>query len=188
MFTNNQWLDANAGGSGGGDEQQGKKDEQEKKDVLTFEAWLEKQDDTVKALLDGHIKGLRTALGSERESRKDLEKQLRDLAKKAEAGSESQSKLTEMADQIATADRKADFYEAAHRAGVTNLKLAFLVATQDELFDKHGAVNFEAMKKNYPELFGGTANVDGNAGSGTDQEPKPAIKMDDMIRQAAGRK
>jgi hypothetical protein len=156
-------------------------------ETLTFESWIAGQPKEVKDLLDGHTAGLRTALGSEREIREDTEKKLRTMAEKAEKGSESQRQLVEMADKIAESDQKADFYEDAHAAGVTNLKLAYIVAKQEELFDKRGRVNFEAMKKDYPELFAGTVNAAGNAGSGTEGNLAGKGDMNTFIRQSAGR-
>ena len=186
-----------AGGTGGGNNQtggagtgqgQGTAGQQGwETPPLQFEAWVKEQKPEVTAMLEGHIKGLKSALDSERGSRKDLEKQLRDLAKKAEEGSDAQKKLTEMADQISTADRRVDFYEEAHKAGVANLKLAFLVATQDELFDKQGRVSFDGMKKDYPELFGATTKTRGDAGSGTEKKQKASGGMNEFIRRAAGR-
>jgi F0F1-type ATP synthase epsilon subunit len=173
------------------DEQKQQEQKQEEKKVedktLTFDGWLEKQPDEVKMLLESNTKGLKTALESERGNRKDMEKQLRDMAKKAEAGSEAQTQLTKLADDLQSADRKTDFYEAAHAAGVRNLKLAFTVATSDEMFDKHGRVNFDEMKKQYPELFGGTPLVRGDAGSGTNRDNHGAEDMNSRIRRVAGR-
>lgn len=171
---------AGEGGTGGDPDQGGEKP--------TFDAWIARQPDDVKALLEVHTKGLKSALDSERENRKELEKQLRGLAKKAEDGSEAQQQLTEMADKIAAADRKADFYEEAHRQGVTNLKLAYLTATTDGLIDTRGRVNFDEMKKNYPELFGKARPAPaGNAGNGTNQETPKSQGMNDFIRTASGR-
>lgn len=161
--------------------------EQETQEPLTFDGWLGEQPDEVKVLLDGHTKGLKSALESERGSRKDLEKQLRDLAAKAEKGSEAQTQLAGIADQLGEADRKADFYEMAHGAGVTNLKLAYTVAVSDEMFDRRGQVNFDTMKQSYPELFGAKSVPKGNAGDGTDTQPSPAKDMNRYIRTAAGR-
>ena len=157
---------------------------------LAFDTWIKDQTDPVKSMMDTHTKGLKTALDSERESRKKLEKDLRDMAGKAEKGSEAEKQLTEMVNKISESDRRADFYEAAHAAGVTNLKLAFIVASQDDLFDRRGAVNFETMKQSYPELFG-TAKVKppaGNAGDGNNNNNPPGHTMNDYIRTAAGRK
>lgn len=154
-------------------------------ETLTFETFIAKQPDDVKSLLDDHTKGLKSALDSERETRKGLEKQIRDLATKAEKGSEAQQQLTTLADQMSLADRKATFYEDAHTAGVTNLKLAFVVATTDELFDKKGAVNFVDLKTKYPELFGSKKVPSGNAGEGTDSTTQPT-SMNDAIRALAG--
>jgi hypothetical protein len=187
-----------AGGSGGRKDGDAKDaDKTQKSDLgdqkskegkrLEFESWITGQPKEVAAMLDGHTAGLRSALESEREIRKGNEKNLRELAEKAEKGSESQKRLTEMADQIAEADKKADFYEEAHRAGVSNLKLAYIMASQDELFDKRGRVNFEAMKKDYPELFGREAGAAGNAGSGTGTRPPGKGDMNEFIRRSAGR-
>lgn len=167
-------------------EQEQETQEQETEE-LTFDGWLGEQPDEIKALLDGHTKGLKSALESERGNRKDLEKQVRDLAAKAEKDSETQKELTGIADKLSEADRKADFYEMAHSVGVTNLKLAYTVAMQDEMFDRRGQVNFDTMKQSYPELFGKVATPPGNAGAGTDTQPSPAKDMNRFIRAAAGR-
>lgn len=156
-------------------------------ETLTFEQWFEKQDEAIKALLDGHTKGLKSALKTERETRTDQEKQLRELAAKAEKGSEAQKQLTELADKLAEADKKTDFFDAAHKAGVTNLKLAFTVATQEDLFDKKGQVNFEQLKKDYPELFATKKAPQGGAGSGTGEDQPKGGDMNAFIRRAAGR-
>ena len=155
----------------------------------TFEAWLDGQSPETKALLDEHTKGLKSALETERGSRKDLEKQVRDLAGKAGKGSEAEAELTRLADAIAESDRKTDFYEVAHAAGVTNLKLAYLMAVQDEMFDRRGQVNFEELKRVAPELFGGKpASPPGNAGAGTGSASQgTAPTMNEIIRKAAGR-
>lgn len=156
---------------------------------VTFDSWLASQDETVKKLIEGNVSGLKTALVTELESRKGLEKQVRDLAGKAEKGSEAEKQLTTLADQINQADQRTEFYEAAHTAGVTNLKLAYLVAKEEDLFNKHGQVDFKTMRERFPELFGaGQAKAKGNAGSGTNQQPTPAQSMNDFIRMSAGRK
>jgi hypothetical protein len=151
--------------------------------AVTYDAWLASQPDDVKSMVDGHIGGLKSALQGERERSKTLEKNLRDAASKAEKGSENETRLTELANQAGEATRKAAFYEGAVTAGVANLKLAYLAAVNDDLFKKDGSVDFETMKKTYPELFG--AKATNNAGSGGDQvSSKPS--MDDFIRAKAG--
>lgn len=156
-------------------------------ETLTFDSWMKDQPEEIKAMLDGHTKGLKSALESERESRKSFEKQLRELSKKVEAGSEAEKQLTELADQQAAANRKAEFYEAAHREGVTNLKLAFTVAITEELFDRKGNVDFGEMKKSFPELFGQAPKANANAGNGTGKVPDAKFDMDAHIRARSGR-
>lgn len=182
-----------AGGSGndaggdGKDAPEGGKPKGDSSDQQqNFETWLEKQPQDVKDLYDGHVKGLKTALKSEREARETKEAELRDMAKKAEKGSELEKALTKLADQEADANRRAEFYDAAHAAGVKNLKLAYLVAVSEELFDRRGIVNFEELKKQYPELFGEAQKLKGNAGSGTGSKPPGQSSMNDWIRKKAG--
>lgn len=153
--------------------------------ITSWDAFLESQADEVKLLYSEHVNGLKSALKSERESRSALEKQLRELAGKAEKGSESEKQLMEMADRLSESDRKADFYESAHAAGVSNLKLAWMIAKADDLFDRNGNVDFEKMKASYPEIFGGgrLQQAKGNAGSGTNiGSGAGKTSMDDLLR------
>lgn len=155
---------------------------------LDYTAWLDEQAEPIKNMLIEKQKRVSADLAAERDTRHKLEKQVRDLAARSEKDGETQKQLNQLADQMAVADRKADFYEAAHAAGVTNLKLAWIVAEQEDLFDKRGQINFEVMKKSYPELFGASRTVPpGNAGAGTNRQPS-APSMNEFIRAAAGRK
>lgn len=188
MLIGRKFYFAADSGAGGGQGDPGQGGDPSKQAAVVYETWITEQPAEVKTAIEGHITGLKTALESERVSRKDLEKQLRELAGKAEKDSDAQKRLTEMADQMGEADRKADFYEAAHAAGVANLKLAYLVAQQDELFDRRGQVNFETMKGSYPELFGAAKKAPAaNAGAGTNNNQAPAGGMNAFIRQSAGR-
>lgn len=156
----------------------------------TFETWLAGQDDTVKGLVNTHTQGLRTALDSERTSRKDLEKQLRALGKKQEKGSEAQVELTKLADSLKAATQRADFYEAAQKEGVVNLKLAYMAAREEGVIDDdEKTVDFDALRKSHPQLFAPKPKTpNGNAGNGTGSNNKPTpFNMTKAIRQQAGR-
>lgn len=156
--------------------------------AATLDAFLATQPENVKTLIAEHERGLKSALESERTSRQDLEGQLRTMAKDAAKTPELQKSLTDMADKLAVTDRRADFYEAAHSAGVTNLKLAYVVAEQDDMFDKKGNVNFETLKTKYPELFAGSRPAPrGNAGAGTGTTQPAGGGMNAFIRRSAGR-
>lgn len=174
----------------GADGKSGDQDSQEKQqdDKLEWDAWHDALPETAQKLISERESGLKTALQSEREARKTAEKDLRDVAKKLEAGSEAQNEILKLADAAAASTKKADFYEDAHNAGVTNLKLAYHIATTEELFDKKGSADFEEMKKQYPELFGKKQVAKGDAGSGTGSKlPAGAQGMNAFIRQAAGK-
>ena len=113
----------------------------------TFESWLEGQDDQVRGLIDGHVSGLKSALKGERDQRRDFEKQLRATAKELEQGSEARQRLENIAGELESAEQQAEFYEAAHAAGVANLKLAWLAVQQDEsLSDRSGRVNYNDVE------------------------------------------
>lgn len=194
---NRGWLfapDKDAAGGGKGDEKDkspegeaGKGDDKDK-DAPTFETWFEGQSKDVKALVEAHESGLKSALGSERDARTEAEKSLRTMAKKAEEGSEAQTELTKVADSLAEETRKADFYAEAHDEGVTNLKLAYVVAVEEELIDKRGRVNFATMKEQFPELFGkAPRRPKGGAGEGGGDDLAPKPSMNTFIRTAAGR-
>ena len=193
MFENNWkvFYEANAGGGGGGGKadsgQQSANSGQQSQGELTFDAWFEKQDEKVKGLLDGHTRSLKSALDSERGTRKDLEKQVRELASKADKGSAAETQLTALADKMSEADKKVEFFDAAHKVGVTNLKLAYITAVTDDMFDKKGNVDFVKMKTAYPELFGTSKKAPGNAGEGTEGNTNVAADMNARIRRQAGR-
>lgn len=185
-------------GASGAEDQGG---EEEK----SFEALLEEQPEEFKTAYEQHTHGLQTALQSEREERKserdrrkELEKELRTMAQNAEEGSELRGQLEEKADALSEqeqraseADARADFYEEAHGQGVTNLKLAYMAVTQDEIYDRKGNPDFAKLREDHPQLFGkrpGAAPAgDSGKGTGTGQEPPAQNDMNQWIREAAGR-
>jgi len=180
-----------AGGDGAKGDPKPKGDKQEKGDKdkgePTFDQWHEGLDDGAKELLKGHVSGLKTSLATEREARGEAETAVRDLAKKAEKGSEAQAELTKLADNLAESNQKLEFYEQAHEAGITNIKLAFIVAREEDLINTRGVANFEKMKETYPQLFSKIRTPDGDAGDGTEEKPKPKAGMNEALRAAAGK-
>jgi len=203
------YLDAGAGGAAGGagadqaGSEQGGKGEQGGEQSgkggkggkpapgEAYKTWFDAQPDDVKALVTTNEHGLRSALHEEREGRATLKAQLKDLTAKAEKGSDFEKQLTAVSARVEEADSRADFYEAAHAAGVTNLKLAWVVATNDKLFDKKGNPDIEALRKGYPELFAPPAKRPlprHNAGAGTEDVSAQSHQgMNEFIRRAAGR-
>ena len=155
---------------------------------LTFDDWFGAADDATKALVDQHVKGLKSALDAERADRKAAEKALRDTASKLEAGSAARVDLEAQAERVAATERRASFYEVAHAAGVADLKLAWLATSDGNLFDRRGNPDIEALRLAHPALFGAPTptRAPGNAGAGAGQAPTPARSMNDFIRTAAG--
>jgi hypothetical protein len=192
-FKNFGWYWSPEGGAGGsgdaGDQTDpGNPGDQDETQTPTFESWLEEQDETVQGLYESHTQGLRTALDTERSNRKKLEKQLRELAAKAEKGSENETQLNQMADRLAETERQNTFFDAAHAAGVRNLKLAWLAASEAGLVRKDGQADFAALKEQFPELFeAGPPRPSGNPGDGTRTPPAGNDDFSNAIRRAAGR-
>lgn len=168
----------------------GEEDQEDQDDGVTYDEWLKSQPDEIQEMLNTHTSGLKTALTKERDARGELETKVRDLAGKAEKGSKAEQELTDLADDLATQNRKTAFYEDAFGEGVTNLKYAFIVAEEEGLFDKRGNCNFAALREGFPELFGGKPTTPpANPGSGGNNNPRggPKKSMDSWIRRKSGR-
>jgi len=180
MPDNAQNTDPNTNPDGAGDQPQG--------EAITYESWIETLEEPQQNLVNDHIAGLKSALESERTQRKDLSKQLRDVAAKAEKGSELEQQLSELSGQLEAAENRAAFYEDAARAevGCTNAKLAWIAANEIDAIDRRGRVNWEAVKGQFPELFQSTTPR-GNAGAGTASQQPTSKDMNKFIRAAAGR-
>lgn len=157
---------------------------------VTFETVYKALDQTHRGAIDAHVSGLKTALTDERNGRKALEKQLRDLSKQAEEGSTLRTQLDRLAEEQATTTAKATFFEAAHEAQVKNLRLAWLAAQEYGLLDaKTGEADFTKLRTQAPELFAAKIVPTANAGNGAKQAGAVDGKsMNDFIRAAAGRR
>lgn len=155
----------------------------------TFETWLPEQPEQVRGMIEGHVRGLRSALDGLKATREEQAKQLAALAKKAEKGSEAEKALTEAATAAKAAESRATFYVLAHSAGVSDLELAYLAAERDRLIREDGSADLVALKAKHPSLFATPAGKPGaaNAGAGTKVAPT-AGSMNDFLRAATGRK
>lgn len=151
---------------------------------VSFENWLKEQPDDVQTMIAGHISGLTSALKSEREARSKFEKDLTAATKQLEEGSTIKQELEKIRAASAASSSKATFYEKAHGAGAKNLRLLHLAAQEAGAIREDGSADFEALKKDFSELFGGSAGPGpSNAGSGNrGGDPEKKTSMDDLIR------
>jgi hypothetical protein len=156
---------------------------------LTTEKWLESLDEKSKGFLESHTAGLKSALDNERANGKTLAKQLKDAAASAEKGSELETKLAAILESQTASERKAEFYEMASAKGVTNLKLAWSAAKDDESFQlRDGSIDFTKLQESYPELFRSkTAPTSAGSGAGTQHQPAKSTNqaMNEIIRETA---
>jgi hypothetical protein len=158
--------------------------------TVPFEGWLSSQDETAKGLIDAHVRGLKSALDSERAQRSELQKALKEATKGLEAESDAKKRLDEIASQMVQYEQQAAFYETASAAGATNLKLAWLAAREAGAIGRDGVVNIAQLQTAYPELFKQQQKppVPGSAGAGMQSPPSAGSTspIDDLIRRKAG--
>jgi len=157
--------------------------------AVTFETVYGALPPEQRGVIDTHIGGLKSALKDERDGRKALEKQLRDLSRQAEEGSTLRAQLDKLAEDQATTTAKATFFEQAHDAQVKNLRLAWLAAQDYGLVDaKSGEADFAKLRQQAPELFATKPVPSANAGNGAKSDGvSDGRNMNDFIRAAAGR-
>ncbi len=175
--------------SGNGDAQlpDGATPEGQRADPPSFETWYAGQDEQIKGLIDARMTNLQSALATERTNRTNLTKQIKDLAAKAEKGSELEKQLSEASQKLEQAERRAEFMADAIRPeiGCSNAKAAYALAVTDDLFDRHGKPDWNTLKQLAPELFRKPSAGSADGGAGTNQPPK--LDMNTLIRRAAGR-
>lgn len=152
----------------------------EQSEEQSFDQWLSTQDESVRKMYEDHTHGLRSALASERQSAKDLTKQLKKLSSELDQSSEAAKQLNQLSGKLEAAQLQADFYEEASKAGCRDLRLAWLAAQADGL-------SVEDVKEQHPELFRRTP-PDTNAGTGNNNQNHQVRDMNTFIRRAAGRR
>ena len=172
-----------------GNGQNGETPPEQDQQGLTFDTVYGALDASRRGVIDDHINGLRTALQDERSGRKSLEKQLRELSKSADEGSTLKADLDRLAQEQATTNARASFFEQAHDVQVKNLRLAWLAAQDFGLVnEKTGEADFDKLKQLAPELFVTKVTPTANAGSGAAQTgATDSRSMNAFIRAAAGR-
>jgi hypothetical protein len=154
----------------------------------SFEAWLDTQDEPIKALVSKRFETLEHTVRATREERDGFSKQIKALAKGQAEGSDAKKQLEEMGAQLEKTEKRAAFLEDAMKPEIQcrNARAAWLIAEASDLFDKKGLPDWAAIKREAPELFGQTV-AHANAGQGTQQPPSPHQNMNSFIRKAAGR-
>ena len=157
---------------------------------LTWDDWQTQLSDEQRKLIeskfDTDAKALKGALEKERDEAKTLAKQLKALQDKAEKGSDMEKALQDLQAQLTAANQEKAFILEAPAKGVVNVKAAYKLAVADELIDAKGAIDWEALKAGYPELFAAAkppAPPDTNAGNTGKQTAQQ--QLDDATKLAA---
>ena len=153
-----------------------------------FETWLEGQDETVKGLYNVHSESLLNTVRATRKERDDFARQIKELAKGQAEGSEARKALDEMGVKLEVSEKRATFLEESIKPEIQcrNAKAAWLLAQSENLFDRKGNPDWNAIKAEAPELFG-LPTASAKAGTGTATPPPATKNMNDFIRTASGR-
>lgn len=132
---------------------------------------------------------LLNTVNATREERDALASELREAASKAEKGSELKTKLTEQADKLDAANKRADFFEEAVVQKCNNPRLAWALAKQEDYFLKTGLPDWKTIKEKAPELFNVVKKPTGKAGAGagTGNGNDNGMTINSWIRQQAGK-
>lgn len=150
---------------------------------LNYDDWLKDQDEATQALITDHIAGLKTALTSEREERKQLARQLKGLSGQGQTIDTLQTKLTGITESLELKNAQLVFYGEA-QGKVKDLSLAWLAAREAGLVNG-GTVDLAKLKETHPILFAPPPPVNGgNQGGGESGD----MTMNDLIRARAGRR
>ena len=152
----------------------------------TWDEYLETLPENLRTMYDAHTQGLRTALVSERDQRKEMDKQLRDAIAGADEGSKLKTAMEGLQKQLEQAELRAEFAEESIKQNITNPSLAWLAVQQHDMFDRKGNVDWAALKERFPELFK-VSLPNANAGSGTNTANVPQGDMNKLIRDMANR-
>lgn len=174
---NNQQNNQQSNGQQNNQQQNnGQQNNQQQSNQQTTKTWdevLKELPAETKALYEQHITGLKNTVQATRDERKTLEDQLKDLKSKAEKDSDLEKSLNETLKKMEASNKRADFVEQAIKPeiGCRNIKTAYAVALQYDLYKKNGDPDWEAIKKETPESFGALI-PDGEGGNGTGGEIK----------------
>jgi TolA-binding protein len=154
-----------------------------------WDEYLEAQPAYVRELFNSEVERLQNTVHATRNERDTAQKQLKELGKKLEEGSEARQQLDQIVANLEAESARADFYEEAAQKGVANLKLAWLAVQEDkDNLTRRGRPDFDALKERHPQLFRSTTPVTppGHAGAGTQTPPSKPDDMDTFIRRSAG--
>lgn len=170
------------------DSEEGEGDEsQANVDELVFDNWLSKQPVEVQELVARQQRALRDALVEERQQRKTLSKQIGALAKKAEGNAAATKELNQVKATLEDATRKANFFMSVP-TDCANPKLAFAAAQLNGYLNSKGEADWDAIRREVPELFRRVTVPSANAGAGAKQAgANTEQSMNAFIRAALGR-
>ena len=148
-----------------------------------FERFQSEQSEEIRSQAENYVRGLKSALERVKAERNESRAEIDKIRKDRTLDGEEKVKAIQTA--LAGRDRKLAVYEslAAH---VNNLELAWAaVSTAPELLHEDGAVDVEAFRSRFPQLFGSPKGMTppAFAGAGTEKPPARAASMNDWIRE-----
>jgi hypothetical protein len=155
-----------------------------------FDSWLATQTDETKTLVatlhEAKVKGLKSALSSERDAHKTLEKQL-DAAIAKATGAEKAA-LEAMQVDVQAANMRAEFFADCQAAGIIDPRTAWAAVKEYDLHDRKGAPDIDALKDKCPYLFQSASPQAPRVSAGAGAGDRAVVKGDfnRNLRQTLG--
>ena len=152
---------------------------------LTWDGFISEQSEEVQALFAGNVKGLKSALASERDTNKDFSHKIKELGSQAEEGTELRTRFDKLTTDIEASNNRGDFFEAAAdpALGLQDAGLAWIAVSGNQAdFIRRGKVDFDGLKVAHPTLFEAPKQkqLNSQAGAGT-RTPPPTKSVNEQM-------
>ena len=157
--------------------------------MVDFETWLQQQSEEVRAAYEQHVARLKGALRSERETRSQLEKQLKRILKGEEVPDSVRSQIEQATQQLRDLELRAEFISEAAKRQVLYPDLLFRAAKEQlqNTEDLNNDLLWERLRREYPALFRPAAATRSAEDAGARGETPQLPSVDDYIREMARR-
>jgi hypothetical protein len=165
----------------------------------TYEAFVATLSEPQRKLVDDHITGLKGALQAERVTVKKLEAQAKVAQALAEEKTKLEADVASVRSEAQLAQHRADFYENAIDQGVRrkSVRLAYLAALDAGHLNEDGSIAWDGIRAQFADLFEAPGRTgptppsrssSAAAGAGARQDTPAAPTLNQIIRNAAGRR
>lgn len=156
----------------------------------TWDEYLDQLPQEAVGLYNEHVTGLKNTVKATRDERDTFKGRLDAVIESLDGKNpeEVRNQLTDMQKELTTANQRSVFFEQAANPeiGCRNARLAWITAQTENLFDRNGNPDWDAIKQVAPEIFG-TKRRDVGAGQGNRVQNQTSMGPNEWIRKQTGR-